>query len=352
MKRNILSLVLAGLMFFGLAGAAQAEPAKPRVISLYAAHTEVLLRLGAKDNIIGVSAQETYRGPETEGWTPPVFSIRDDVEKFLAAKPDIVLVRPMHMAAGSRLVETLQSTGVNVYSAQVVRAGDLYQYWRDLAKLVGREDEAEKMILDFDAAVSVYHQAAARRAEADKPGVFIEAIHDRIKTFTPDSLPIWLVELAGGRNAAADAKPQAPGLIIAEYGPERLLAKAGQVDIFISQLGPMNLAPLKRVKGREIYRPLRAFKDGRVYKIGEEILARPTPSLLVGLKQLAEWTGLQDELPNDAALTEAAPEATAEVPAQAPAEDDDAALEDAGNGSGEVLPLKVDLPPGESGGSE
>ena len=344
MRKSLVTLVLAAaLLALVLAGPAWAETVRPRVISLYAAHTEVLLRLGARDNIIGVSAQESYRGPETEGWNPPVFSIRDDVEKFLAAKPDIVMVRPMHMAAGSRLVETLQSAGINVYSAQVVRAGDLYQYWRNLAKMVGRETEAEKMILDFDQAISTYHQAAARRPEADKPGIFIEAIHNRVKTFTPDSLPVWLVELAGGRNVASDAKPHAPGLIIADYGPERLLARADQVDIFISQLGPMNPTPLGRVKDREIYRPLRAFKDGRVYKISEDILARPTPSLLTGLAELAELTGLKDELPHQPPVEGAAPALT-----PAPAEASDGDLEEGGTDSGEVLPLKVELPPGGS----
>ena len=295
-RRSLRSLLITVAALAGLMAASApvlAEDGRPRVISLYAAHTEVLLRLGAKDNLIGISGQETYDGPETEGWKrPPVFSIRDDVEKFLAAKPDLVLVRPMHMAAGSRLVETLQSSGINVYSAQVVRAGDLYKYWRDLAKMVGRETEAEAMIVDFDRRISAYHQAASRRPDSEKPGVFVEAIHNNIKTFTPDSLPVWLVELGGGRNVAADAKPHAPGLIIADYGPERLLSKAKEVDIYISQLGPMNQTSLKQVKERAIYKTITAFKNGRVYKMPEDILARPTPSLLEGLEEIAALTGL------------------------------------------------------------
>ncbi|UQZ89081.1 peptide ABC transporter substrate-binding protein [Deltaproteobacteria bacterium Smac51] len=296
MRRKILIMTLAAFVLSTLLASCHhrahaAEEGRPRVISLYAAHTEVLLRLGAKDNIIGVSGQETYTGPETENWEPPVFSIRDDVEKFLAAKPDLVLVRPMHMAAGSRLVATLESAGVKVYSAQVVRAGDLYKYWRGLGALVGRDDEAEKMIADFDSKIAAYHEAAS--AKKDKPGVFIEAIHDQVKTFTPDSLPVWLVELGGGRNVADDARPSSPGLIIANYGPERLLAKADQVDIFVSQIGVMNPHTLDKVKERNIYQPLKAFREGHVYKIPENIFARPTPSLLDGLEMIAGWTGLE-----------------------------------------------------------
>lgn len=277
--------------------AIDASCAEPRIISLYAAHTEVLLRLGARDAVIGVSRQETYDGPETEGWSPETFSFRDDVEKFLAAKPDIVLARPQHIAGGTRMKEALERTGVRVLAVQVTRAEDLYPYWRQLAALVGREAEAEEMIAAFESRVDKYRKASTGRKNA--PGVFIESVHREVKTFTPDSIPAWLVELAGGRNVAADAVAATPGVIIAEYGPERLLAKAGEVDLFLSQDGAMNRVPQEIIRERAIYRPLPAFKSGRVYKIPESVLARPTPSLLTGLEMIAAWTGLEVETVRD-----------------------------------------------------
>lgn len=259
----------------------------PRVISLYAAHTEILLRLGARDNLIGVSNQETYSGPETAGWNPPTFSARDDVEKFLAARPDIVLARPQHMAAGSRLRQALEKAGVRVVAAQVVAHSDLYPYWRALAELVDRKEAAERMIQAFETAIRPIALAAEQRTR--KPGVFIEAIHREIKTFTPDSLPYWLVKTAGGRNIAADADAASPGVIIADFGPERLLARADEVDVLISQQGAMNHATLDAVIGRPLYRPLKAVRTGHVHKIAEAVLARPTPSLVEGLTLLAGW---------------------------------------------------------------
>lgn len=347
MKRHLLALIVslaAALVVAVGSSPASAQEVRPRVISLYAAHTEVLLRLGARDNLVGVSAQETYQGPETEGWKrPPSFSVHDDVEKYLAARPDLVLLRPQHLASGSRLVETLKNSGIKVHSIQVLKAGDLYQYWRDLAKLVKREDEAERMIADFDQRISVYHQASQARADSAKPGVFVEAIHGRVKTFVPDSLPIWLVELAGGRNVAADAKPAAPGLMVADYGPERLLSRADEVDIFISQQGPMNPGSLKQLKKREIYRALKAFAKGQVHKIDESILSRPTPSLLEGLEQIAVWTGL--EVTGVSRIEESAPAAQAQ-PSQAeePAEPE---ATPAKATAPDLMELKVDLPPQE-----
>ena len=288
-KRLILPVFV--LAFAVLASAQGGEGASPRIISLYAAHTEVLLRLGARDNIIGVSRQESYDGPEAAGWEPDAFSFQDDVEKFLAAGPDVVLIRPQHAAGGRRMQEALERAGIRVLSIQVTSADDLYQYWRYLADLVGRQPQAEAMIAAFDAEIARYREASAKRP--DKPGVFLEAIHKEVKTFTPDSIPMWLVDLAGGRNVAADARAASPGVIIADFGPERLLAVAGETEIFVSQQGAMNRTPLDAVMARDIYQPLAAFRTGRVHKIPEAVLARPTPSLLEGLRLLADWTGLE-----------------------------------------------------------
>ena len=292
-KRNLTAFTLAFAAFaaFVAAHGGESGDASPRIISLYAAHTEVLLRLGARDNIIGVSRQETYDGPEAAGWEPDTYSFQDDVEKFLVARPDLVLIRPQHAAGGKRMQDALERAGIRVLSMQVTRAEDLYQYWRDLANLVGKQPEVEKIIADFDAVIVRYRDLSAKRH--DKPGVFLEAIHREVKTFTPDSIPMWLVELAGGRNIAANAEPASPGVIIADFGPERLLAKAAEVDVFVSQQGAMNRTPLAEVMSRNIYQPLAAIKTGRVHKIPEAILARPTPSLLEGLKMLADWTGLE-----------------------------------------------------------
>ena len=75
-----------------------------RIISLYGAHTENLFRLGLNDSIIGVSRHESFPPQALE---KPVFSYHDDLEKFLAARPDLVLIRPMIDRGYARLVSRL-----------------------------------------------------------------------------------------------------------------------------------------------------------------------------------------------------------------------------------------------------
>lgn len=286
MRSRISPAIVAVFLVLAVA-AVGGEGRDLRVISLYAAHTEVLLRLGARDNIIGVSRQESYAGPETDGWEPPVFSFRDDVEKFFAARPDVILIRPQHAASGAHMKEALERVGIAVLALQVTDASGLHAYWRELGKLVGREEEAEAMIREFDAGMERIRRESATLPR--RPGVFLESVHREVKTFTPDSIPYWLVEAAGGRNAAPNAVAAYPGVIIADYGPERLLAGADEIELFISQEGAMNRTPLAAIAARDIYAPLAAFKKGRVRKIPEAVLARPTPSLLDGARMLAEW---------------------------------------------------------------
>ena len=110
-----------------------------RIISLYAAHTENLFSLGLDREIIGVSRDEAFP-PQT--LAKPAFSYHDDVEKFIAAQPDLVLVRPMISLGYPGFVKALQKVGITVVSLQPRTIEDVYTYWKALGTLTGRKDRA------------------------------------------------------------------------------------------------------------------------------------------------------------------------------------------------------------------
>jgi iron complex transport system substrate-binding protein len=201
----------------------------------------------------------------------------------MAAAPDLILLRPQHLSTKPALFEALERAGIKLWTKQVLHSSELYGYWRELGALAGRESEAEAMIAGFQKALDEKAQAAP----AKRPGVFMESIDSEVKTFTPESIPIWLMTLAGGRNVADDARPARPGLVVADYGPERLLEKAGEIEIFISQEGQMNSVSTASILKKKIYQPIAAFKNGRVYRVPEDLISRPTPSLLKGLEMLS-----------------------------------------------------------------
>ena len=117
-----------------------------RIISLYGAHTENLFELGIDREIIGVSRHEDY---PSQALKKPVFSYHDDPEKFLAARPDLVLIRPMIDRGYPQLITRLEKNGITVVSLQPGTIDEIYTYWRILGALTGRSDRALKMVANF-----------------------------------------------------------------------------------------------------------------------------------------------------------------------------------------------------------
>jgi iron complex transport system substrate-binding protein len=251
-----------------------------RIISLYGAHTENLFRLGLKQEIIGVSRHEDY---PAQALTKPVFSYHDDPEKFLAARPDLVLVRPMIDRGYPQLVTRLEKSGITVTSLQPGTVEEMYTYWQILGALTGRQDRALKMTANFKAAISEFKALTAAIPVRKK--VYFEAIHNKMKTFSPDSMAVFALETAGGINVAADAVPVRK-TNIAYYGKERILARGPQIDVYLAQSGKMNRPTVALIKDEAGYQVIKAVHQNEIYIVDEHIVSRPTYRLLAGIAKI------------------------------------------------------------------
>ena len=252
-----------------------------RIISLYGAHTENLFTLGLADEIIGVTRHEVY--PEA-ALTKPVFSYRDDPERFLAAKPDLVLIRPMIDRGYPQLVARLESSGIKVVSLQPNGMTDLTTYWRILGALTGKEDRTVWMIDAFNRMLKTYGRLNKQLTGPGKK-VYFEAIHSKMKTFSPGSMAIFALETAGGINIAADARPRR-GTNIAVFGKERILSIGADIDVFLAQVGTMNRVSIDMIKYEPGFQAIKAIQNDQIYLIDELIVSRPTLRLLLGIYEI------------------------------------------------------------------
>jgi iron complex transport system substrate-binding protein len=255
-----------------------AEPFR-RIVSLYGAHTENLFALGLDEAVIGVSPHEVFP-PQAIG--RPVFSYHDGPEKFLAARADLVLIRPMIDRGYDALVRQLERHGIAVVSLQPANAEEMLAYWITLGRLTGREPQAQTMVRTFREAVAAFRELA--RTVEPRQRVYFEAVHERMKTFQPGSMPIFALETAGGVNAADDAE-QVRTTNIAFYGKERLLARGEAIDVYLAQVGAMNRPTLATIRNEPGFELIRAVREGRIHLIDETIVSRPTLRLLLGI-----WT--------------------------------------------------------------
>jgi iron complex transport system substrate-binding protein len=251
-----------------------------RIISLYGAHTENLFALGAGGVLVGVTRHDTY---PTAVRGKAVFSYHDGLERFLAAAPDLVLIRPMIDRGYGPLVEGLEKHGISVLSLQPGTIGEMMDYWRILGVLSGRRAQAARMVAAFQQAVADFGTLAPPLHQRKR--VYFEAIHKRMKTFTPGSMPIFALETAGGINIAADAD-QVRTTNIAYYGKERLMSRAAEIDVYLAQRGPMNQPTPALIREEPGFEIIKAVREDQVFIIDEAIVARPTWRLLYGIKAI------------------------------------------------------------------
>ena len=252
-----------------------------RIISLYPAHTENLLGLGLDQELIGIAAGD--EAPVLLGRAQ--FSANDTPEKFIAAKPDLILIRPMISQAHPQLVSQLKEAGITVVSLQPTTIDEMFTYWQTLGDLTGRASEAAAMIQRFKSELATLQQDRDRVSVDKRPRVYFESIHAKMKTFAPSSIAVFVLENGGGVNVAADATAR-NSTNIAAYGKERILSRAAEIDIYLAQQGQMNQVTREIIEGEPGFQAIKAIREGKIYLIDEELVARPTMRLLEGIRQV------------------------------------------------------------------
>ncbi len=245
-----------------------------RIISLYSAHTDNFLAMGGVEALIGASKTEN-------GAALPRFSYHDGTERFLAARPDLVVIRPMIERGYGKLMASLEARGITVISLQPTTIDEMMDYWVTLGLLSGHEEEAQAMVAEFEAETERIRQITDGLSH--KRTVFFEAMHGKLRTFSHGSMGAWALTLAGGVNVAEDATPS-KGSNIAIYGKERLLARGGTIDVYLVQEGRMNRVTREEIEKEPGFSLIRAVREGEIHFVDESLVSRPTPDLLDGVR--------------------------------------------------------------------
>lgn len=256
-----------------------------RIISLYSAHTENLYSLGAEDRLIGNYYTAVY---PPEAAKLDMYDYSADPEKVIAANPDVVIVRPHISRKAPDFVKALRNAGICVVSLYPDSLDKFDDYINKLAILTDTEEKAGELLDKFH---SELREITDLTKDAEpKQSVFFESTETNIRTTTPASMAGQAITLAGGINAASDAVPAEDGGTIAEYGIEKVLEKADDIDVYVSQRGAMNSGgSLESIAERDGYDVIKAVKDGRVYTINEKLISSPTFRYVKGVREMARF---------------------------------------------------------------
>lgn len=260
-----------------------AGPAE-RVISLYVGHSENIKALGAGDKLVAVSRADD------PGLFPglPLFSPRVDPEAILSLDPDLVLVRPMFERGHEDFVDTLERSGISVFSLNPPSWDGMETYLNKLGVLLGVAD-AEKIWTErLSDMKKVKEESDRRRGDSPPVRVFLESVGKGVKTCSPDSWAARLMEYAGGVNIAENAVPVRKGSSIAPFGEEALLKEvsAGGLDVYLVQVGAMNRATMEDIMKRPW---IEGLGKARISLVEEDLVSRPSLYRMVdGAKTLLD----------------------------------------------------------------
>lgn len=249
-----------------------------RIVPLYAGLGEILVALGAREQVAGRTASD-----DSLPASLPVVGthMRPDFERIAALSPDLVIQFEGREEAGLT-ARRLQDMGIAVARFRIASFADLFACVERLGTLCGREEEAGNLVASMRARLE--RARALNAAFRDRPAVFFEVRYPNLLGAGGGSLVDDVIRHAGGANCLA-AHPER----MVRLSEEALALHAPA--IYLLQEGAMNRNPVP-VEQRPHFRNLPAVKRGFVKKVAESLYSRPGPHSVEAVEELARYIHL------------------------------------------------------------
>ncbi|HEX6235614.1 MAG TPA: helical backbone metal receptor [Acidimicrobiales bacterium] len=252
-------------------------PAAPeRIVTFAPSATEIVFALGLGDRLVGVAGPFDDHPPaarevEQVGGAGD-FGVDPNVEQVVALQPDLFLT----IKGGDQWKRRLRDLGVPVVTLDATDLDDLIDDIRAVGRLTGAAEEADAVAEEMRAqADEVARALAARKAVT----CFYETFYPPLYTVGPGTFIFDLLESAGCDPVTAGAEQQYP-----EWSVEDLVRRSPHVYLVSSESG----ASARAVAGRAGFDAVSAVADGRVVPVDADLVERPGPRVVQGLRLLAE----------------------------------------------------------------
>lgn len=242
-----------------------------RIVALTPHLAELVFAAGAGDRLVGVSTHSDY--PPQVAALPVVGGAgRVDVERILALRPDLVLA----WASGGRTVdvERLAALGIPVVVTEPRHLEDIARHIELIGRLAGTGYTATRAAFQVREAL---RELRTRYAGRRPVRVFYEIWHQPLMTVNGRHIISEAITLCGGRNVFAELAPLIPTVSM-----ETLLAADPDVIVVSGERARRDglLA-----QWRSLSR-LASVARGHVYFADADLMHRPTPRMIDGIRQL------------------------------------------------------------------
>lgn len=185
----------------------KSEKKYDRIVVLDPAVVEMVYLLRGEDKLVGIAKLERSKiWPEekTEKVESVGTFINPSLEKIIALKPDLV-IESFH--SSDAIDKSLSSNNIEIIKIQANSIEDIFKNFQKVAKILGKEKEAEKIIAEKKQKI----EEIKKIDTTEKKGLFILA-PTPMRVFGKGTLPNDIMEMLNIKNIAAGMQGMSPTL--------------------------------------------------------------------------------------------------------------------------------------------
>lgn len=247
-----------------------------RIVTFAPSATEILFALGLGDRIVGVSGSYDDYPPaakkiEQVGGAGD-FGVDPNIEKVVSLQPDLLVT----IEGGDQWKKRLRALGVPVFTINSTSFDDTLHDIQTVGRLTGTTDAADQLVAGMQADAQ-----AIQATVAGEPPVscFYEVYYPPLMTVGPNTFIADLLRMAGCDSVSAKAKTDYP-----QWSVDDLVRANPDVYLVSSESASSPAAVAKRPG----FDAIAAVANGRVLPIDADLVSRPGPRIVDGLRALAE----------------------------------------------------------------
>jgi iron complex transport system substrate-binding protein len=240
-----------------------------RIVSLAPANTEIVAALGATDRLVGVTTLCDYPA-EVAGIAKVGDFAQPNLEAVAAADPDLVLATT---GVQADVIAQLEELGASVIAIDPQSLEGVFTSIGTVGAAIGEPQAAAELT----ESMRIQLEDISETVESAPVTCFLEIAQDPLFTAGRGTLLNDLIEVAAGENVVTEE-----GYV--PYSVEQLVA--ADPEVYLATKGSMS--DPADIGKRPGYSSLRAVATGRVYVLDDNLVSRPGPRVVEGVRQIAQ----------------------------------------------------------------
>ena len=243
-----------------------------RIVVLDPATVEMIYMLGAEDKIVGVANLERSKvWPEEKVAKLESVGtfIKPSLERIITLKPDLVITSAL---TDDNLNNGLKKNNIESKRIQANSIEEIFTNFLEVAKMLGKENEANKIIAEKRAKLEEIKKMAA----INKKGLFVMSASP-LMVFGSDNLPNDIMKLLNIKNIAENQKGRNPIVT-----PEFIMKE--NPDIIITLLPN----PSQIVATNPQLKNVNAIKNSKFIVVNSSQILRGSPRTIDQIEEIAK----------------------------------------------------------------